>query len=128
MLSKKKNGTWEIVNLLRKKKTVGCKWVFTVKCRANRSVERYKECLEAKGFGQTHDIDYQETFAPIAKINSIRVLLSLVVSLDQPLHQLDVKNTFLNGDLEEEVFMSLPVGFEKHLGERKVCRLKKILI
>ena len=102
--------------------------MFTVKCRANRSVERYKECLEAKGFGQTHDIDYQETFAPIAKINSIRVLLSLVVSLDQPLDQLDVKNTFLNGDLEEEVFMSLPVGLEKHLGEKKVCRLKKILI
>ena len=67
----KKNSTWEVVKLSRDKKTVGCKWVFTVKCRADRSVERYKARIVAKGFTQTYEIDYQETFALVAKINSI---------------------------------------------------------
>ena len=70
---------------------------------------------------------YQETFAPIAKINSIRVLLSLTANYDWPLHQLDVKNAFLNGDLEEEVFIFLPPGFEERMGKDKVCKLKKSL-
>ena len=106
---------------------MGCKWVFTIKCKADGSIERYKARVEPKGFTQTYGIDYQETFAPVAKINSIRVLLSLAVNSDWPLHQLDIKNAFLNGDLEEEVFMSLPPGFEKKLGVNKVCRLKKSL-
>ncbi|RVW87752.1 Retrovirus-related Pol polyprotein from transposon RE1 [Vitis vinifera] len=72
-------------------------------------------------------IDYQETFASVAKINSIRVLLSLAVNSNWPLHQLDVKNAFLNGDLEEEVFMSPPPGFEESFGVGKVCKLKKSL-
>ena len=119
--------TWKLVDLPREKKIVGCKWVFTIKCRANGSVERYKARLVAKGHTQTHEIDYQETFAPVAKINSIRILLSLAANYDWPLHQLDVKKVFLNGDLEEEVFMGLPPGFEKQLGSHKVCRLKKSL-
>ena len=73
----KKNGTWEIVELSRDKKTVGCKWVFTIKYQANGSIDRYKARLVAKGFTQTYKIDYQETFAPVAKVNSIQVLLSL---------------------------------------------------
>ena len=123
----RRSGTWEIVNLPRDKKIVGCKWVFTIKCKADGNVDRYKARLVAKGFTQTYGIDYQETFAPVAKINSIRVLLSLAVNSDWPLYQLDVKNAFLNGDLEEEVFMSLPPGFENKLGSDKVCRLKKSL-
>ena len=107
--------------------TVGCKWVFTVKCRADGSVERYKASLVAKGFTQTHGIDYQETFAPVAKVNSIHVLLSLAVNSNWPLHQLDIKNAFLNGDLEEEVFMELPPGFGGNFDKKKVCRLKKSL-
>ena len=106
---------------------IGCKWTFSVKCRADGSVERYKVRLVAKVFTQTHGIDYHEIFAPVGKINSICVLLSFAISLDLPLHQLDVKNTFLNGDLEDDIFMSQPLGFEKRLGERKVCRLKKPL-
>ena len=106
--------------------TVGCKWVFTVKCRADGSVERHKARLVAKGFTQTHGIDYQETFAPVAKVNSIRLLLSLAVNSNWPLHQLDIKNAFLNEGLEAEVFMELPPGFEGNFDKRKVCRLKKI--
>ena len=122
-----KNGTWEVVTLPKGKSTVGCKWVFTIKVKADGNVERYKARLVAKGFTQTHGIDYQETFAPVAKINSIRVLLSIAANRDWPLHQLDVKNAFLNGELKEEVFMDLPPGFEKRFGEDKVCRLKKSL-
>ena len=91
--------------------TVGCKWVFTVKYNLVGSLERYKARLVAKGFNQTYDIDYSETFASIAKLNTVRVLLSIASNLDWPLQQLDVKNAFLNGDLEEEVYMDSPPGF-----------------
>ena len=82
--------------------------------------------MVAKGFTQTHGIDYSETFAPIAKLNTIRVLLSVAANLDWPLQQLDVKNAFLNGDLEEEVYMEPPPGFDQKYGA-KVCKLKKSL-
>ena len=101
------------MNLPRGKKPVGCKWIFTVKYKADGTVERYKARLVAKGFTQTYGIDYTETFAPVAKLNTIRVLLSLAANLDWPLHQFDIKNPFLNGELEEEVFMMLPLGFCK---------------
>jgi transposase InsO family protein len=123
----RKNNTWSITDLPHDKRAVGCKWVFTVKCKADGNVERYKARLVAKGFTQTHGIDYQETFAPVAKINSIRILLSLAVNFNWTLHQFDVKNAFLNGELHEEVYMSLPPGFEENLGRDKVCRLKKSL-
>ena len=122
-----KNGTWESVNLPGGKKIVGCKWVFTIKCKADGSIERHKARLVAKGFTQTHGLDYQETFAPVAKVNSIQILLSLAANLGWPLHQLDVKNAFLNGNLDEEVFMEPPPGFEQTIGKGKVCRLIKSL-
>ena len=75
----------------------------------------------AKGFTQTYGIDYSETFAPVAKLNTIRVLLSVAANLDWPLQQLDVKNVFLNGNLEE-VYMDSPLGFSGRFGS-KVCKL-----
>ena len=105
---------------------MGCKWVFTIKYNVDGFVERYKARLVAKGFTQTYDIDYSETFAHVSKLNTIRVFLSLAVNLGYPLHQLDVKNVFLNGDLEEEVYMDSPPGFESQFNQ-KICKLQKSL-
>jgi hypothetical protein len=122
-----KNRTWEISELPPGKKPVGCKWLFTIKHKADGSIERLKARLVAKGFTQSYGIDYQETFAPVTKLNTIRVLLSLAANQDWPLHQLDIKNAFLNGDLEEEVYMEIPPGLETSSNVNRVCRLKKSL-
>ena len=122
-----KNKTWSVVTLPKGKKSVGCKWVFTIKHKADGTIDRYKARLVAKGFTQTFGVDYQETFAHVAKMNTIRVLLSLVVNHDWPLRQFDVKNAFLHGDLEEEVYMDIPPGYGAANSSGKVCRLRKAL-
>ena len=122
-----KNHTWEVIDLPIRKKPVGRKWLFTVKFKADGSMERHKARLVAKGYTQTFGIDYQETFVLVAKMNTMRVLLSIAAKMDWALQQLDVKNAFLHGDLEEKMFMELPPGFEDQLGRGKVCRLKKSL-
>ena len=99
MKALKKNDTWKIIDLLGGKRPVGCKWVFMVKYNPDGKVERYKARLVAKGFTQTFGIDYFETFAPIANLNLVRILLSLAANSDWPLYQLDIKNAFLNGEL-----------------------------
>lgn len=91
------------------------------------SIKRHKARLVVKGFSQTYGIDYTETFAPVAKLNTIRILLSLAANLDWPLYQFDIKNAFLNGELEEEVYMRQPPGFEKDLGNQTFCKLNKYL-
>lgn len=122
-----KNGTWELTTLPPGKRTVGCKWIFSVKQKPDGSIDRYKARLVAKGYSQTYGIDYQETFAPVAKLNTVNALLSVAANLDWPLYQHDVKNAFLNGDLSEEVYMDIPPGFKTNLTEGKVCKLRKTI-
>ncbi|CAN6568096.1 unnamed protein product [Malus baccata var. baccata] len=126
MMALHKNDTWEVTELPKGKKPVGCRWVFTIKYKADRSVDSYKARLVAKGYTQTYGVDYQETFSPVAKMNTVRVLISLAANLNWPLKQFDVKNVFLHGHLEEEVYMDFPPGYDAG-GKIGVCRLRKSL-
>ena len=106
------NGTWKLVDCPSNVKPIGCKWVYWIKYKSNGEVDKYKARLVAKGFAQQEGIDYDETFAPTAKLNTIRTVINLVAQNGWKLHQMDVKSSFLNGDLKEEVFMTEPQGFE----------------
>ncbi|KAF3773518.1 Retrovirus-related Pol polyprotein from transposon TNT 1-94 [Nymphaea thermarum] len=119
-----KNKTWEVVDIPKGTHLFGSKWVYNVKYKPDGTVDRYKARLVAKGFSQKYGIDYLETFAPVAKLKTVRVILALAVHEKWRMDQLDVKNAFLNGHLEEEVYMSMPPGYVQ---EGKCCHLKKAL-
>ncbi|RVW81598.1 Retrovirus-related Pol polyprotein from transposon RE1 [Vitis vinifera] len=121
------NHTWQLVNLPQGKKVVGCKWVFAVKVHPDGSVARLKARLVARGYAQTYGVDYFDTFSPVAKLNSVRLFISIAASQQWMIHQLDIKNAFLHGDLEEEVYLEQPPGFVAQGEYGKVCRLKKAL-
>ncbi|KAH9292782.1 hypothetical protein KI387_042035, partial [Taxus chinensis] len=105
------NRTWELVDLPPGKKSIGCKWIFKTKYKADGSIDKHKARLVAKGYAQQEGIDYDETFAPTAKIKTIRVVCALAAQNGWKLQQMDVKSAFLNGDLKEEVYMAQPEGF-----------------
>ncbi|RVW60687.1 Retrovirus-related Pol polyprotein from transposon TNT 1-94 [Vitis vinifera] len=125
MSSMKCNDVWDLVELPNGAKTIGCKWVFKTKKDSSGNIERYKARLVAKGFTQKEGIDYTETFSPVSKKDSLRIILALVAHFDLELQQMDVKTTFLNGELEEKVYMKQPEGFPSSDGEQLVCKLKK---
>lgn len=120
------NGTWTVEHLPPGKHVIGCKWVFKIKFNADVTVERFKARLVALGNKQVEGLDYFETFAPVIKMTTIRLFLKLACGRGWDLHQMDVHNAFLHGDLDEEVYMRLPPGF--HAPEKgMVCRLRKSL-
>ena len=123
-----KNGTWELVNKPKDQKLVSCKWIYKIKEGVKPGEgPRYKARLVAKGFTQKAGVDYNEIFSPVVKHVSIRVILSLVASLDLELEQMDVKTAFLHGNLEEKIYMAQPKGYEVKGQEDKACLLKRSL-
>ena len=101
--------------------------MFKTKFNVNGIVDKFKARLVAKGYSQKEGIDYEDTFALVAKMNTIRLIISLAIKFDWVLHQMDVKSTFLNGDLREEIYLVQPEGFVKHGKKFLVCKLKKAL-
>ena len=108
MNSMASNRVWDLVELPNGIKAIGCKWVFKTKKDSLGNIERHKARLVAKGFNQREGIDYTETFSHVSKKDSLRIIMALVAYFDFDLHQMDVKTTFLNGNLEEEVYMKQP--------------------
>uniref|UniRef100_A0A2N9I4T5 Integrase catalytic domain-containing protein n=1 Tax=Fagus sylvatica TaxID=28930 RepID=A0A2N9I4T5_FAGSY len=117
--------TWTLVPLPDSKNVVGCKWVYKLKHHSDGSIARYKARLVAKGFHQQYGVDFEETFSPVIKPPTVRLVLSLAVSLNWPLRQLDVKNAFLHGTLKEEVYMTQPQGYIDPTHSDYVCKLQK---
>ncbi|RVW86355.1 Retrovirus-related Pol polyprotein from transposon RE1 [Vitis vinifera] len=122
-----RNNTWSLVPPPSSAHIVGCSWIYKLKYRPDGSIDRHKARLVAQGFTQTPGIDYFDTFSPVVKPCTIRLILALAVSFQWPVRQLDVENAFLNGDLEEEVFMTQPQGFVNPTYPTYVCKLHKAL-
>ena len=111
MISLQKTTTWELVSLPLGRKLVQCKWVFRTKVATYGSTYKYKARLVEKGFSQVQGVDYHETFAPVAKMDSIRLVLAILASKHWEVHHMDVKSAFMHGDVHEEIYMKQPEGY-----------------
>ena len=118
MKSMKTNGVWNLETIPKGAKTVGCKWVYKTKHDSKGNIERFKARLVTKGFMQREGINYNETFSPVSYKDYFRIIMVLVAYYNLELHQMDVKTTFLNGDLEKNIYMAQPKGF---VLEEKEC-------
>ena len=103
-----KNKTWELVEKPQDRKVIGVKWVFRTKLNADGSINKYKAKLVVKGYAQIFGVDYSDTFAPVSKLDTIRLVLAVAPQRGWKVFQLDVKSTFLNGVLQEEIYVSSP--------------------
>lgn len=119
------NNTWIIVSKPANRNIVSCKWLFNIKNDEFGKPVKYKARLVARGFSQEYLTDYNETFAPVARISSFRFIIAFANQFNLLVHHMDVKTAFLNGDLNEEIYMEIPEGLPK--AENKVCKLKKAL-
>lgn len=122
-----KNNTWDLVPLPQGRKPIGNKWVFKIKRNGDDQVERYRARLVVKGYAQKEGIDFNEIFSPVVRLTTVRVVLAMCATFNLHLEQLDVKTAFLHGDLEEEIYMLQPEGFEDKENQNLVCRLNKSL-
>ena len=122
-----KNDVWDVVPRPEGKLVITSKWIYKIKHVADGSIEKYKAQFVARGFSQKEGIDYEETFSLVTRYTSIRTIMTLAANLGWKLHQMDVKTTFLNGVVEEEVYMEQPLVFKTHDRQSHVCRLKKAL-
>jgi hypothetical protein len=122
-----KNDTWELVPRPKNKNVISTKWVFMNKLNEYGQVTRNKYRLVCKGYAQIEGIDFEETFSPVARMEAIHFLLAYACSKNIKVYQMDVKSTFLNGELEEEVYIEQPEGFQLSENTDYVCKLKKAL-
>ena len=122
-----KNRTWELVDKPRDKEIIGLKWVYKIKYDEDGSIQKYKARLVAKGYSQQPEVDFNETYAPVVRMETIRSVLALAAQLKLQVFQLDVKFSFLNGELKEEVYIKQPQGYVIEGKEEKVYRLRKAL-
>ncbi|CAM8965253.1 unnamed protein product [Rhodiola kirilowii] len=121
------NNTWILVDLPQGHKALGSKWIFRKKMKVDGTIDKFKARLVIQGFRQKFGLDYFHTYAPVARISTIRLLIALASIHNFLVHQMDVKTAFLNGDLEEEIYMKQPEGFVVTGQEHKVCKIVKSL-
>ena len=116
-----------VVDLPPGKKLIGCRWIYNIKYLSSGEIERYKARLVTKGFSQKEGIDFSETFSPVAKMVTVRSVVALASSRGWYIYQMDVHNAFLNGNILEKVYMTIPSGFARQGETQKVCKLHKSL-
>ena len=121
------NGVWEVASRPEGKYVDTSKWLYKIKHAADGSIEKFNAGFVARGFSQVERVDYDETFAPMARFSSIKAVISVVAEMGWRIHQMDLKTAFLNGLLQEEVYLEQPQGFEVYKRDSHVYRLKKAL-